>query len=72
MVDDQLMHEMLHLELARRGADVHDGSEDWDALAEELSPEVLGRKLRLPQDAMRPSLRSYGPGLEQQRNGQWR
>lgn len=39
---------------------IHDGSEDWDALAGELSPEILGRKLRLPKDAMRPNYRSYG------------
>ena len=61
MVDDQLIHEMLHLELACRDADIHDGSEAWDALAGELSPEVLGRKLRLPKDAIRPNYRSYGP-----------
>jgi hypothetical protein len=61
MVDDQLMHDMLHLELARRGTGHRDGSEAWDGLAEELSPEVLGRKLRLPKDAMHPSYRNYGP-----------
>lgn len=64
MVDDVLVHEMLHVSLMQTGLDHKHAGEPWYSEVRRLSPKVLGREL----DVTRPKRRSvrvpnpaYGP-----------
>lgn len=64
MVDDILVHEMLHVSLTAAGQDTKHAGDPWYAGVRRLSPAVLGREL----DIERPRRRSvrvpnpaYGP-----------
>ncbi|MDQ6796480.1 MAG: hypothetical protein M3011_00405 [Actinomycetota bacterium] len=64
MVDDVLVHEMLHVSLIGAGKDPKHAGDSWYAEIRRLSPAVLGREL----DVDRPKRRSvripnpsYGP-----------
>ena len=57
LVDDVMIHEMLHAWLAVTGRDPEHGSSDWYDAINRLSPTVLGRELGAKRGADRKSVR---------------
>lgn len=60
-VDDILIHEMLHVQLALDGHRTKHDGDDWYASLRRLSPAVLGRALNVRRGAGRRSVRVPNP-----------
>jgi SprT-like family len=66
LVDDTLIHEMLHAALMLAGLNTSHAGDDWYAAVRQLSPAVLGQTLDVRRGADRRSVRvpnpAYTPG----------
>ncbi|MPZ14359.1 MAG: hypothetical protein GEU73_08030 [Chloroflexi bacterium] len=61
VVDDVMVHEMLHVWLAMTGQEIHHNSQAWYEAACRLSPAVLGHELSARRGADRRSVRVPNP-----------
>jgi hypothetical protein len=64
VVDDVMVHEMLHVWLRLTGQDVTHDSHAWYAAVRRLSPAVLGHELAVRRGADRRSVRIPNPAYE--------
>jgi hypothetical protein len=65
IVDDTMIHEMLHIWLAETGQEIGHDTEAWYAAVSRLSPEVLGHDLDARRHGSRRSVRVPNPDCGQ-------